>query len=89
MRWAMRKTQQLPFKIFAAQLTELNNYLPLFPGSSNTNKMYTEEFNNILLHAVPNGWAKQSYTCSAKLCDKTDSFVGLYEMYICVILHPL
>ena len=61
MRRSMRKPQGLPFKCFSARLTERNNYLTLFPGSSATNKMPPEDFNNILLHAVPNGWAKQAY----------------------------
>ena len=55
-RCAMRKPQNLPFKIFSAQLTELKNYLPLFPGSSNANTMPPEEINYILLHTIPNGW---------------------------------
>ena len=33
MRRAMRKTQSIKFKRFAARLTEMNNSLPLFPGS--------------------------------------------------------
>ena len=40
---------------------ELNNYLTLFPGSINANKMATEEFNEIILHAVPNIWYNQTY----------------------------
>ena len=34
---AMRKNRDIPFKRFTAPLTELNNYLLLFPGSSATN----------------------------------------------------
>ena len=40
---------------------EVNNFLPLFPGSDATKNMPTEEINEILLHAVPNGWYKQAY----------------------------
>ena len=61
MRRAMRKPQHLQFKIFAARLTELNNYLPLLPGSSAAKKMDPEELNEILLRAVPNAWARQAY----------------------------
>ena len=35
----MSKPRALPMKIFAARLTELNNYFPLFPGSDNSRKM--------------------------------------------------
>ena len=40
---------------------ELNNYLPLFPGSSATSKIHPEELNEIILQAVLKGWAKQAY----------------------------
>ena len=40
---------------------ELNNYLTLFPRSSNANNMAPGELNDILLHVVPNIWEKQSY----------------------------
>ena len=61
MRRAMHKPRDLPFKRFTARLTELNNYLPLFPGSSAAKKTPPEDLNGIILHAVPNGWAKQAY----------------------------
>ena len=38
---------------------EMNNFLPLFPGSDITKKMMPEDLNKILLHAVTNSWAKQ------------------------------
>ena len=58
MRRAMRKPHKTLFKSFAACITELNNYLPLFPSLSSSKKMPPEEITEILLHAVPNGWAK-------------------------------
>ena len=61
MRRAMRKPQDLQFKIFMERLTNLNNYLPLFPGSNAAKNMDPEAFNNILLHTVPNSWARQAY----------------------------
>ena len=61
MRRAMRKPWDLPFKRFAARLTELNNYLPLLPWYSATKKVPPEEINEIILHAVPNVWEKQAY----------------------------
>ena len=61
MRPAMRKPRDLPLKKFAAQLTELNNYLLLLPGSSNANNMDPEEINEILLRAVLNYWVRQAY----------------------------
>ena len=61
MRRGMRKNQDTPFKRYDAQPTELNNNLPLFPGLSDTKKMAPEELNKILLYAITNGWANQSY----------------------------
>ena len=58
MRRIMRKPRDIPFKRFTTRLTELNHYLPLFPGYSATKKIPPEELNKILLHASPNGWAK-------------------------------
>ena len=60
MRRAMCQLQDLPFNIFATQLRELNNYLPLFPKSIASKKMAPEELNEIILHVVPNGLAKQA-----------------------------
>ena len=60
-RHAMRKSQIMTFKRFAARFTEMNNFLQLFPGLDVTKKMTHEELNRILLHAVPNEWGKQSY----------------------------
>ena len=51
----------MAFKNFAARLTEMNHFLPMFPGSDASKKMEMEELNKILLHEVPNAWAKQSY----------------------------
>ena len=41
-------------------LTEIKNFLPLFPGLDAPNKMEMEDLNENILHTVPNGWAKQS-----------------------------
>ena len=40
---------------------ELNNYLPPFPRSITCNNIPPKELNEILLHAVLNGLAKQAY----------------------------
>ena len=61
MRCAMRKPQDIQFKIFVAQLTQLNNYLPLFPVLGAVKRMDPEELNDILLLAVPNPWSRQAY----------------------------
>ena len=61
MRRAMRKPWDISLKRFTTRLTELKNYLLLFPGSSADKKMPPEELNKILLHAVPNGWENQAY----------------------------
>ena len=61
MRREMRKPQDLPFKRFEARLTELNNFLPLLPGSSGSKKISPEELNEIILRVVPKGCVKQAY----------------------------
>ena len=61
MRYVMQKRRNTLFKILAAQLTELNNHLSLFPESSAANKMDPEELNKKFLHYVPKSWAKQTY----------------------------
>ena len=61
MRREKCKHQDILFKRFTARLTELNNYLTLFHGSSYTKNMPPEYLTKILLYDVPNGWAKQNY----------------------------
>ena len=40
---------------------ELNNQLPLLPGSSAAKIMDPKELNKILLHDVPNSWTRKAY----------------------------
>ena len=61
MRRAMRKPCNISFKRLTARLTEINNFLPIFPGSDPTKKTPPEELNDKFLHAAPNGWERQSY----------------------------
>ena len=61
MRRTMRKPRSINFKRFAARLMEISNFLLLSPGLDVSKKITHEELNEILLHAVPNAWAKQSY----------------------------
>ena len=61
MHHAMRKPWYLPFKRFAAWITELNNYLPILPGSIAHKKIPPKELNKILLYYVPNSGEKQYY----------------------------
>ena len=58
----MKKPRVLPMKILVARIIDLNNCLLLFPLSNNSKKMYEEDINKILLHAAPNGLAKQAHT---------------------------
>ena len=60
-RRVIRKPSDMPLKHFVAQLTKINNFLPLFPGSDASKNIPPEELNEIILHAVPNGWENQSY----------------------------
>ena len=57
----MRKPLSMTCKRSTVRLTEINNFLPLFPGLDASKKMEMKELNDILLHAVCNGWSKQSY----------------------------
>ena len=57
----MCKHHDMTFKRFAAKPSEINNFLPFLPGSDATKNMPDKELNEILIHAVPNGWEKQSY----------------------------
>ena len=58
---AMCKPQIMNFNHFATTLTEIKNFLLILPGSAASKKMEMEELNEILLHIVPNVWAKESY----------------------------
>ena len=60
-RCYMNKPHTLSINILTAFLTELNNYLPLFPGSNASKNMKGEELDRILLHTTPNSWAKHAY----------------------------
>ena len=57
----MRKPCDMYSKRFTEQITEINNFLPLFPGSDRTKKITVEEINEIILHAVPKIRERQSY----------------------------
>ena len=57
----MRKLRALPMKDLAACLININNYLPLLPGSDNSNKMEEDYLKEILLHDVLNEWFKEAY----------------------------
>ena len=61
MRRAMKKPRDPLFNIFAAQITELNHYPPLFYGLIKSKEMDSEEINKILLSILCNDWAKQYY----------------------------
>ena len=61
MRPYLKKPSALPIQRLAARLTDLNNYLPLFLVFDAYKNMEEEKMNEILLHDVPNSWAKQSY----------------------------
>ena len=57
----MRKRRYLPFNVFSAWQTKLNNYLPLSPGSSASKKIARKKLNKIFFRTVLNVWAKQAY----------------------------
>ena len=51
-------TKNISTRMITIQLIEINNLVPILPGSDATKKMFPEELNEILLRAVPNGWSK-------------------------------
>ena len=61
MRCKIFKPQSISFNIFTILLTKINNYLRLFPRMSDDNNMDSSEQNKILLHNIPNNYAKKSY----------------------------
>ena len=61
MHRAMQKPWHLQLERFYAQLTELNNYLPILPWSRYANNMDTEELNEIPPQAITNGRENKSY----------------------------
>ena len=61
MTCAMRKSCGMIFKRFTERLSEINNFNSLFHGLDATKNMPSEELDEILLHAVPNGWSKKAY----------------------------
>ena len=48
-------------KKFDTRLMDINEYLPLFPGSDNMKIIADEEMNEIILHTVPIVWMKQAH----------------------------
>ena len=58
----MKKPSVLPMKRLATHITELNKYLPIFPIYNECKNMEEEKLNDIIFHAVPNSWVKQSYS---------------------------
>ena len=78
-RHAMHKPCKILFKWFVTYLKELNNYLPLFPGSSASKNMLPKELNNIILHAVWDGWAKQVYLHGWNF--EMKSYKATYDMF--------
>ena len=57
----MGKPRDIPFKYFTARLKEIKNFIWIFPGSDTSKNISPGEINEVLLHAVTNGWAKYSY----------------------------
>ena len=57
----MMNLRNVSVKKFDTRLMDINEYLPIFPGSDNMMKMADEEMNEILLHTVPIVWMKQAY----------------------------
>ena len=61
MRFSISKLHSINTRRYTAQITELNDYLDIFPGSENFNNMIESYLNNIMIHSMTNGWNKQSY----------------------------
>ena len=54
MRYPMCKPWSIISKCFSAWLTEMNNFLPLLPGSEPSKKIPYEDLNEIIFHTVTN-----------------------------------
>ena len=61
MRFSISKLHSINTRRYTAQITELNDYLDIFPGSENFNNMIESYLKNIMIHSMTNGWNKQSY----------------------------
>ena len=99
MRRVMRKPQSMLFKIFAARLTKMNNFLLILSESDASKKMNNEDLNNFLLCAVPNAWVKESYLqiCTLSwilrgklvLCSSKRKFLKISTKGKYLLKHPL
>ena len=56
----MQKPGFLKTRRYEETLTGINEYLYVFPGSDDSNKMGKEEINYILLHHMFSGYIKQA-----------------------------
>ena len=56
----MRNPRGVKLWKFAEIIQYLNNLLPKLPGSGKSKNITQEELNEILLHTVSHGWAKQA-----------------------------
>ena len=61
MRCRMKKTCSLKVRPYAAHLSDLNEYLASFLGTTLADKMDVTELNEVFFNSMPNSWSKQVY----------------------------
>ena len=57
----IRNPHELKVSHYLAHMVELNEYLAIFPGSKESDKLRETELNGIILHTIPNGCNMQDY----------------------------
>ena len=57
----MRKTHSLKVRRCAAYLIDINEYLYVFPGAKESDRICETEFNDILLNSMPNNCIRKVY----------------------------
>ena len=67
---------------YAAQLTDINNYIPFLPGVNKTKNVEEMDLIKILLKYVPKIWPKQAYLQGFDAETKTfQATVNLFKMW--------
>ena len=55
----IRNPHELEVRSYLAHMLQLDDYLAIFPGSQENEKLRETELNGIILHTIPNGCNRQ------------------------------